>query len=118
MRGWMGAGAVALTLALLATAGAQVPLGARRTDAAAAATSGDRAAALNAVFDFREDLRGGATKVARCRIEDAVSDTAAFQAIDPRFRALFTAAPSGGCAVADFMRDSARVIWVESIVEV
>jgi hypothetical protein len=77
-----------------------------------------RAAALNAMFSFREDVRDGVTKIAECMVEEAVRDTAALKAIDARFRALFARAPSDGCGVGAFMRDTARVLYIESVTDV
>lgn len=91
--------------------------GAQR-DTSRAGRARTRTSALNAVFASREDLRDGTTKIAQCAVAEAARDDAALSTIEPRFRALFVQAPSDGCSVGSFMRDTARVLWIESLTDV
>ena len=91
--------------------------GAQR-DTSRAGRARTRAAALNAVFSAREDLRDGTTKIAECTVAEAAQDAAALTTIEPRFRALFLQTPSDGCSVGSFMGDTARVLWIASLTDV
>jgi hypothetical protein len=83
-----------------------------------------RTGVLNAIFAFRSDLRGDSTKIAACRVAGATQDSA--KALAPEFHQLLieplvpqTNAPAWAqCGVVAFRRDGARVLWLESLVEV
>jgi hypothetical protein len=81
-----------------------------------------REAALNAILAFRPDLYGDSVKIARCRLAAGAPDTVE-QWILPRLRALLispfkSAQGSMACSVMVFQRPGAKVLWLDSMVEV
>ena len=81
-----------------------------------------RAAALNAIFAFRSDLRGDSTKIAECRVQSALQDSSTM--LLPEFRRSLIGPLASqstdrlNCSVYAFQREGSRVLWIESLIEV
>lgn len=84
----------------------------------------NRKAVLNAILNFRPDLRGDSVLLATCRFASEVQDSAVELWIDAPFRRLLAApfqqmsGPGLHCSVMAFQKTGQRVLWLEDLVEV
>ena len=89
-----------------------------------AAERQNRKAVLNAILNFRTDLRGDSVLVAKCRLASEVQDSAVAGWIDAPFRRLLAApfqqmaGPGLACSVMAFQKPGQRVLWLEDLIEV
>jgi hypothetical protein len=84
-----------------------------------------RKAVVNAVLNFRPDLRGDSVILATCRLASEVQDSAVASWIAAPFRHLLVAPfheiPGGHgleCSMMAFQKTGSRVLWLEDLIEV
>jgi hypothetical protein len=89
-----------------------------------AAERQNRKAVLNAILNFRPDLRGDSVLLAKCRLASEVQDSAVASWIDAPFRRFLAApfqqmsGPGLDCSVMAFQKTGQRVLWLQDLIAV